>query len=365
MTIIELNEMIDMLSNFFHNTSHRMLMIGGIVGSHPLSHVLDVVTEQLNFDNVLILDGCADFAYIPKKFIGNYLPYQYMFADMYVPNVSQPVPFGVSLWKQSIPTVRTINQQKMNQYEVVIVNNAHLIEMDYLRMIIEASKWKCVLIGDPYDIGGEDFMHAPCIVDCLEKQSPIVGMARKLWDIPTKAIDKHVPGNVMSGKVTRKGIGKSDGRMYICNNLDILEYAHAQQMKQDFRKGQKFFVTDERIHHVVDEDKEQTHVINKNCMLVMHRANSLSPIPQQFRLYHSKKIIRLEIEYDTVQHLHNELDYHIRVKPGNVLTSKDARYHRYIETVLVCSGEELPKRYLYSAMKNSVNLAICTVKGSG
>jgi hypothetical protein len=98
-------------------------------------------------------------------------------------------------------------------------------------------------------------------------------------------------------------------------------------------------------------------------MLIMNRANLNSPIPQQFRLYHSKQIIRLDIEYDTTQHYLNERDYHIQVKPANVLTPNEAKYHRYLNTVLVIT-KELSKREMYSVMKNSVNLAICTMKGS-
>jgi hypothetical protein len=99
-------------------------------------------------------------------------------------------------------------------------------------------------------------------------------------------------------------------------------------------------------------------------MLIMNRANIGSPIPQQFRLYHSKETIRLDVEYDDIQHYPNEHDYHIRVKPANILTPEDARYHRYLNTVLVVT-KDVPKREMYSVMKNSVNLAICRVKGSG
>ena len=361
MNIIELNELIDLLNRFFHDTAHRMLMIGGIVGSHPLSHVLDVATGYTEFNNILTLEGCADFCYLPKRFVSTYLPFSYVFYEMYVSSLQPDTLFPFQFYQHNIPCVKMINRGFYQKFPIVIINNAHLIEMEYIKQLVETCNWKCILIGDPFDLGGEEFMYAPCIVESLEKQSPIVGMARKLWGFSTHAIDKRVPGHVSSGKVTRKGIGKLDGRMYLCDNPELINQAQSQQMKQSLRKGQRFLVTDDRLYTTIDDTK-QTHIITKNMMLVMQRANSLSPIPQQFRLYHSKQIIRLDIEYETAKHYFNERDYHVKVKPANVLSIQDARYHRYLNTVLACTGE-VPKRELYSVMKNSVNLAICHVKG--
>lgn len=363
LNLVELNEMTDLLYRFFHESSHRMLMIGGIVGTHLLSHVLDAATEVYPFERVLTLEGCADYCYIPKRFVPNYIPYSYIFYDMYVPTLHEEEIFPVKFYQENFPTVKMIHHSMYQQYPIVIVNNAHLIDIEIIQQLVETCRWKIVLIGDPFDIGGEEFMQVPCLTTCLEKQSPIIGMARKLWDISTYAIDKRAPGNVTNGKVTRKGIGKMDGRMYITNDLEIVQNAQQQQRMQTFRKGLRFLVTDDRLSVAFDETKQQ-HVVTKNMMLIMNRANLNSPIPQQFRLYHSKQIIRLDIEYDHVQHYLNERDYHIRVKPANVLTPSDAKYHRYLNTVLVVT-KEVPKREMYSIMKNSVNLAICTVKGSG
>ena len=362
MNMIELNEMTDLLERFFHDTSHRMLMIGGIVGTHLLSHVLNAATEIYPFERILTLEGCADYCYIPKRFIPNYIPYSYIFYDMYVPTVDHEEVFPVHFYQEKIPCVKMIHHSMYQKYPIVIINNAHLIDIEMIQQLVETCRWKIVLIGDPFDIGGEEFMQVPCVVSCLEKQSPIVGMARKLWDISTYAIDKRAPGNVTHGKVTRKGIGKLDGRMYISNDMEIVQSANQQQRMQTFRKGLRFLVTDDRLSIALDDTKQQ-HVITKNMMLIMNRANLNSPIPQQFRLYHSKQIIRLDIEYDTTQHYLNERDYHIQVKPANVLTPNDAKYHRYLNTVLVIT-KELSKREMYSVMKNSVNLAICTMKGS-
>lgn len=361
MTIIELNEMIDLTNRFFCNTSHKMLMLGGMVGSHPLSHVLDVVTELVRFDEILILEGCADFCYIPKRSVVNYIPYPQVFTDMYVPNVRPYDPFEPQLWNQNQPIVKAINQELIRSYQVVIVNNAHLIDPLLLESIAETCKWKCVLIGDPFDVGGEGFINSPTIVESLEKQSPIIGMARKLYGVLTFAIDKKVPGNVVNGKVTRKGIGRLDGRIYVSNNDELVQEVQDHQRKQLFRKGQRVMVTDRRIFTIPNEQTKEVVHVTKNALMTMGRTNSSSVVPQQFRIHHSKQTIRCDITYQNPR-FPNEWDYHIQVKPANILSIEDAKHHRYFNTVLVCQGD-VSKQELYSMMKNSVNLAICTIKG--
>ena len=362
MTIIELHEMIDLTNRFFLETSHKMLMLGGMVGSHPLSHVLDVATEIVRFDEILILEGCEDFCYIPKKPVPNYIPYAQVFVDLPVSGVLPYDTFEPKLWETSCPTIKAIDQDYIRQYDVIIVNNAHLIDPSLINMIASTAKWKCILIGDPFDIGGEPFTNFPTIIDCLEKQSPIIGMARKLYGISTYAIDKKAPGNVTNGKVTRKGIGRLDGRTYVCNDPDIITQAQMQQYKHPFRKGLRFFVTDKRIHLIKEENTKETHHLAEHALLIMGRTNVNSVIPQAFQLHHSKQIIHCDIQYDKIKHFPNEWDYRVKVKPANILSIHDAKYHRYFNTVLVCNGE-ISKRELYSIMKNSVNLTICTIKG--
>jgi hypothetical protein len=362
MNIIELNEMIDLINRFFHETSHKMLMIGEMVGSHPLSHVVDAATEIVRFDEILILEGCADYCYIPKKPIFNYLPYPQIFTDQFLPNVEAYDPFQPHLWEPNQPIVKSINQEFLRRFQIVIVNNAHLIDPWILDQIAKMCKWKCIFIGDPFDIGGEPFMKMPTLVACLEKQSPIIGMARKLYGISTYAIDKKAPGNVTNGKVTRKGLGKLDGRIYVSNDAELVQLVQDQQRKQPFRKGQRFFVTDDRIHLIMDEQTKNIQHITKNALLIMGRMNSNSYLPQSYQIHHSKQTIRFDIQYDHVTHFPNEWDYRMRVKPANMLTLEDAKHHRYFNTIFVCHGD-FSKRELYSVMKNSVNLTICSIKG--
>ena len=359
--MIELNEMLDLINRFFRNTSTKTLTIGGIVGSHPLSHVMDIATGIVPFEQILILEGCSDFCYLPKRFISNYIPFSYVFSDVIVEHVQPETLFPINFYQQNLPYVKTVNEKLINHYEMIIINNAHLIDGELLQQLINTFPRKCVAIVDPYDIGGEQFMDVPGIVDCLEKQSPIIGMARNLWGINTRAIDKHARGSVSTGKVTRKGIGKLDGRMYVCDDHEFITTAQSQQQRQHLRKGQRFFITDDRSFTALD-DANQLHVLTKNMMLIMYRANTTSPLPQQFRLYHARHIIRLEIAYDNMRHYPNEHDYHIKVKPANVLSIAESRYHRYVNTALVCT-KEISTRELYSVMKNSINLTICKVKG--
>lgn len=361
MYVIELNELIDMTTNFFYNHSHKSMVIGGIVGSHPLSHVLDVATGITDFTNILVIEGCMDFTYIPKRMIQNYVPYQYLIIDQYVSSLSEPEPFQVRLWEQRLPTVKAIETKFLRQFDYVIINNAHLIDAQYVQGFVDLCRNKCVVIVDPFDIGGEHFSNVPTLIETLEKQSPIVGMARRLYDIPTRMIDKHVPGNVVSGRLNRNGIGRSDGRMYVSNNIPIVEEASSKMRKQPFRHGQRYFVTDEHVHIIYDTEAKTHHHIMKNAMLIMQRATS-STNQHIVRIYHSKQNLKMYLEYDHIQHHVNEYDYHIQVKPANVLSTQDARYHRYLNTALIPTAN-ITNRELYSVMKNSVNLTICEVRG--
>ena len=360
MTIIEINEMIDLISRFMRDSACKNLVIGGLVGSHPLSYALDVVTETIDFEDILILEGCADFCYINKPFVKNYIPYYYALKNVYGGSLcDDDIPFSRTLFQNRIYTKKVVNEDFINKFEFVIINNAHLIDLVYLDEIVKLSKWKCITIVDPFDIYGEHFLYATTIVDTLEKQSPIIGFARKLYGYNTY-IDKNVPGDIKAGKITRRGVGKIDGRMHVCDDSDIVNEANQLQIKRPFKRGQRLFVTDNRLEEVTDDSKE-THIITNTSMIVVERAISVNSIPNYLRIYHSRNIFRGFVKYYDPYSIGSDV-YDITVKPANVLHINDSIYHRYMNTV-VSQSKGLTKRELYSITKNSVNMILCDVKG--
>lgn len=359
MKIIEINEMIDLMSRFMKDSASRNLIVGGLVGSHPLSHALEVATETFDFEDILILEGCPDFCYVNKPFVKNYIPYYYALTNIYTGSINNDIPFGGYLLHKRICTKLVVNEPFIRKFKFVIINNAHLIDLVYLDAIVKAGSWKCITIVDPFDVGGEHFLYAATIVDTLEKQSPVIGFARKLYGYNTY-IDKKIPGDIKAGKITRRGVGKIDGRMHVCDDIDIVNEANQLQIKRPFKRGQRLFVTDNILEEVMDDSKER-HIIAKNSMLVIERAISGNSIPNYLRIYHSRNVFRGFVRYYTSGSIGANA-YDLVVKPANVLHINDSIYHRYMNTV-VSQSKGLSKRELYSITKNSVNMILCDVKG--
>lgn len=363
MTIIEPHELIDITNNFFHDPFKRDLIVGGLAGTNIFHDIIDTATGYTDFENILMLDGCADYCYAIKPYVKNYIPYHYIFNDQFIGGTNK-IDMGKVMATSSMFSVEhrmipLINLDLIKRYPVVIINNAHLIDPIYVETISACSPIKCIIIVDPFDIGGEQF-DPLTVVSTYTKQPKPICLARQLYGYET-AIDKKIPGNVKYGKITKRGVGKLDGKMHICDNEDIVREVQNNQYNKPLKKGQRLFITDER-HHIAGDTNGDTHVLSKNMMLIVEKAVSKEYFPSYFRPYQYRYSFKQFVRYDNIPKTRDQVS-NIAVKPANILNVYDASHHRYMNTVFTYTTDHIPKRHLYSVMKNSVNLTICELRG--
>ena len=256
-------------------------------------------------------------------------------------------------------TVPLINVNLIKQYSIVIINNAHLIDSMYIEAIYCNTPIKCVIIVDPFDIGGEQYNPLTVVTTYIKQPKPIC-LARQLYGYET-ILDKKVPGDVKYGKITRRGIGRLDGKMHICDNEEIVKDVQMNQYNKPLKKGQRLFITDNK-HHIAGDNNGDKHVLSKNMMLIVEKHVNQDYFPSYFRPYQYRYVFKQYVRYDNVEKTRDQVS-DIAVKPANVLNIIDASHHRYMNTIFTYTNEHIPKRYLYSVIKNSVNLTICELKG--
>jgi hypothetical protein len=102
------------------------------------------------------------------------------------------------------------------------VNHAELIPRDYLNALRKTFAGRILFIVDPLDANGIYYNGIPTIVDSLTKQSPLIALARSLYNIDTRAVDRKVKGSFKEIKVSKRSVGKIDINQYITNDDLIL-----------------------------------------------------------------------------------------------------------------------------------------------
>ena len=208
------------------------------------------------------------------------------------------------------------------------------------------------MIFDQYEAGAEHFIGFSSIVDTLTKQSAITALARQIYNVSTRSIDKSVRCSVRNAKIQRRSIGKNDGSQYITNDKWLAEELWDKQRNQPFRKGQRLLVTDTRIKRNIDLDG-RIYTITKDTMLVVDTV----PIRGKrikLRIWNTKYVFESEVSYQ------NDLKLEaIRVRPANIILINEVRYHKFPNTVLVVNNELTP-REKYVLLKNTHNLVVGT-----
>ena len=351
--ILELYQMIDTITDFFHDITHQTLTVGGCVGTQLLKYVLDCTTAYCPFKKVLVIDGCNDHVLSTlNKPIVNYLYYLDLFAETFVDGLIPYDPFKPAIMNPKPEYHKFVDTTLLQYYECVIINNAHLIPKEYRTKIVNEFHGKIVQIVDPYDLDGELFVGIPMITDTLQKQSSMVALARHLYGIDTRAIDKRIKGSFVQKKLNKRTIGKMDENQYVTDDIDFAYMIRNKQYQVPMRKRHKLIVSSNHLFVYPDQIGGRRN-IGKNALLV---AGSMVPRPKaQFRIYASKLTIFADVSYDA------DVPAHImHVTPANILTVEEARHHRYNHTVFVQTKQDyMTRRCYYTLLKNSINMTAC------
>lgn len=340
--------MIDNLDDFFSNDRYSSYIVGGCAGTFVFKYMIESAMNMFPFDKILVVEGCQDYIGLLKDSLNNHYYYADLFVDEMI-NPSMPYDAFKASWLNPKPEyIQRLNTPMTNNYDCMIIKDAHLIPRKFIEEIFREFSGKVGMIVDPFDIDGEIF-DVPTVIDTLNKLSPIIAMARSMYDIETRAVDKCVRGNVTESKINKRSIGKMDDKQYITNDESLCDIIRHKQYQSSFRKHQKLFVTDKKINMNVNFN-HRGHALTNNSMVVIDSSTS-RPL-MKLRIYSSKIIYASDVSYSE-----NNPAGTIRVKPANILMINESHYHRYNHSVLICNGQ-LTKRQMYSILKNSNNITV-------
>ena len=360
MNIIENSQMIEFLEDFV-NSEKPDIWVGGMAGSFIFKHVIESVLSKYSFNEILIIEGCQDYIGLMKSQLDNHYHYTSLFSDNLVDPLIAYDPFIPMIKNPKPEYTKGFNQTKCSYYEIIIVNDAHLIPKEYINMLIENYHGKICFIVDPFDILGDEYLikgsqilstTIPTIVDSLNKLSPIIAMARGCYGVDTRSIDKTNRGTISEIKVSKRSIGKVDDKQYISNDDYWINVVREKQQNSAFRKRQKLIVNSDCMYPVYDKQTQRLHMLSRNSMVVI---DSVTKPYMSLRLYSSKIIVTGDCSYDT-----EDNTPFIKIKPGNILSLNESVYHRYNHAVLLY-GEPLSVREKYSILKNSNNVSVCSL----
>ena len=351
--IIEINEMIDYLDDFFKSDKHETV-VGGIAGTQIEKYVLESAMNVHNFDKIMVINGCQDYIGLMKT----QLPNVVYWGDLFVEQIVDPL-IPTDPWKPDIlnpapePTHKP-DSERMSHYDVIIIFNAWLIDGRHLRAISDNFSGKVVHVVDPCEwIMMRSDYNVPVIVDTLEKVSPMIAMARSIFGFESRAIDRKVRGTLTEvNKMSRRSIGKIDDKQYVTADYDLYKEITDKQFKAPFRKNQKFIVK----HDIIDINMEnglRKASLTHDSMLVM-----TNPTPNPYmklRLYNSKITYNTDITYREGALRPKSA---ITVTPANIMLINQSRYHRYNHVVLIINDRPISDWEKYVILKNSNNVTI-------
>lgn len=348
----EINEMIDLLEDFFtDNRVNGHIIVGGMIGSFVFKYAIDAALINHSFSKVLVVEGCQDYIGISKNKIPNFVYYGDLFIDTLHDPLAPYNPFKPTILNPKPNHVTELNTPFINNFEVIILNDAHLIPTRYINSIKNNFIGKLCIVVDPFDVGGEKYSMNPTVVDSLNKLSPMVAMSRKVYGVGTRAIDISVRGIVKESKINKRSIGKIDNKQYISNDEDLINTIRQRQILSPFRKNQRLLVTSNIINSSFDDNKRR-NVLTKNSMCVVSSSN---PQPlMKLRIYNSETIFSGDVSYAEDAMSENS----IIVQPANILSVNESVHHRYNHAVLVETDNNLTQSQIYSILKNCNNLTV-------
>ena len=363
--IIEIPEMIDLLEDFV-NGYKASIIVGGMVGTEIEKFVLDAaLSVTMDFSKILVLNGCQDYIGLMKKqlpnvrywgdvfhqeFINSSIPY-----DPWSPKCMNPVP----------ESVKALEIGELSKYEFLVVFNMHLISPWGLKQINDNFKGKIIFVCDPFEALVHEYTmitgqgDIPVICDTLRKGSPMIALARSIYDQTTRGIDTRVSGNVTDiRRFQRKTIINKtvSFRQYVTTDVGLYEEMLEKQKELPIRKNQTFMVNHDIINTMLDEFGNKIGTLTNKSMIV---AQNLDLIPlKKFRIYNSKMIYFCDITYIkqpvTFSHL-------IPVIPANIIMLHDVMYHHF-KHITVIADRPLTRAERYTLFKNSNNVSIVDKK---
>lgn len=350
--IISIDQMIDLIDDFFNDKMKHVLYVGGMIGTELFRFVTDEAIKHTSFSQMLFIEGCQDFIGLSKTQMPNYLFYPALLVEHLADPLEPYDPFKGKFMNPDKEVYTSIDIRMISGYNLMIIDNAHLIDHALVKDLINTFTGKVIVLADPFDVGGDIYSLYPCIVDTFVKLPVIQGMARHVYGIETMFIDKH-KSSVSEIKLQNRSIGKIDDKQYVSNDPDIIEMVREKQYKSGFRKNQKVIVAPENKRKLFSGFGSIGTVLYNNSMMTIDVSQNHPWM--SLRIHHSKSYIKCSLTYDRKE----DNGVNINVEPANIITVDQYIHHRFKNTVFVYN-EDLPlsTAQRYSIIKNTNNLQI-------
>lgn len=347
---VSISQMIEMIEDHFDGGwySPKALTVGGVAGTSLFKHAINACLKTIPLEQILVVDGCQDYIGLLRKPISNYVYYMELFRAIEIPNILRMVEPGTKHLVEPLPgyQIQIADYMIMN-FKALIIQNAQLLPMHYLSSLIDCFCGKVLCLVDPLDINGERFSTVPTLYDSLTKQTKTISLARSMYGIETRSIDRRVRCDFKKVKMNRRGIGKIDDKQYVTNSAHVLKTVREKQLQAQFRRNQKFLVAQKHIGFLKDQN-DMAKVIGPDTMLSIMTASK--PL-MKLRIHSSTSQV-----YSTLSYMENTVGLY--VKPANIVSIEEAVKHRFNNIVVVLGDEPMTTRQWYSLLKIGNNISI-------
>lgn len=352
--IIEISEMIEKLQDFACNENEQVFYCGGIVGTDIFRYVARAailardVTKEIMF-----IDGCQDNVVLNRNKPIRYLYYRDLFFDLIT--LSSTDTFAPNFDPVQQYVSKVLDKEKFFGVDVIVINNAQLIEYEYLDEILKQVTCKVFVVSDPFDVGGFPFSVYPTITDSLSKQNWMTAYSRRLYGVESRGIEKRFKCGITKIKLAKRSYGRMDMTQHITNNPVVLKEVNDKQRNSPLKKNQKFIITDKRSS--MSYKGNQPGESNFHTGTIMTLDNNTGDLPL-FRMHNCQLVQRFNITYEQTSKLYAGTN----VNPANMISVEDAVFHRFRDTTFVYDQNiSLDIRYRYSLIKNTVFLRVIEI----
>ena len=348
---LDISAMIDKVETFIEGgwRTDTCLTVGGMAGTLTFKNVLNAIVKTVDFNKIMIVDGCRDYIGLARRSVPNYLFYQDLFRHMPSPDLIDLVdPMRVRVVFPKEGHILYFNTNMVKNFDVMLVNNAQLIPHEYMKMIKTQFCGKLVLIVDPFEIHAENYAREDYVTDVLSKQSMNIAFARSLFDVETRAIDRKVRCSCEQIKMARRSIGKADTKQYITNSDAVLNEVREKQYRIGAaRRNMRFVLKEDYITFLPDQDE---------------RLITLGPQTMFSVMSVTKTLLKLRI-HSTQSQIWSSISYKpktggLYVEPANIISLDQAVHHRFKDVVMVLGEEPMTKRQWYTLLKIANNISI-------
>ena len=353
--VVEEYAMIDIINAYLDTKTFNPIILGGIAGTSLFEHVFNACMSVSSYNRICIVEGIQDIIGMCRQNTEHWNHYFYaeLFTNQFFQNQADTMTLEsfVKPYQPYLKVPMIMSERISNSFDIIIINDAHLIPDEYLNQLKKLRK-KIFVLVDPFGINGERYYSVPTIVDSLKRLPLLIARARALYDVESIAYDKNMQSTFERGKVSKRSIGKLGDTMYVSKDPSIIEYARNKQLVAPSKKNHRMMVMD---NHVIRSVTQQTniHSIATKYSLLQATQYSKNTKLYNFRIYASTNEIIETMSYDM-----NDIKSRIHVIPANILTPEEVQHHRFKHIVYVNGEGHLSVREMYTLMKCTKNLLI-------